>query len=444
MSMSDWDYGLGISSDVKKNSDIKTFIEKYPVSSSIFINKKYLSKGYTPKSLKELLHRGREVNLLMDSLKDAMFGDVPNNIFIYGKTGTGKSTVTNAVTAQLEEDAHTRNVNVMVAFVDCESVKTRSRVINDINKQILLKTNIDGIDARPVNAFDAYFKLFCNILRSYDGIPIIIFDEIDKLADLDIIGILSRIKEKRYLDKNICIIGITNDLKFLDEIDPRIKTVLSQSEHIFQPYDANQLRDILLQRAQMSFKSNTLEDSVIPLCAAYAAQEHGDARKAIDLLRISAEIAEICGELRITEEHTKQARERIESDRIIEVMSTLPTHPKLLLASCILQKLRGQEILQTGEVYAMYKGLARQLSIDILTQRRVVDILSELDMLGIINAIIVSKGKYGRTREISLEFSAKHAWEILMEDSRLAPLNEMHNMLAVKQTRLIENSGYAI
>jgi cell division control protein 6 len=438
MSMSDWDYGLGVDSNVKKSNDIKTFIEKYPAGSSVFINKKYLSKGYSPKSLKELLHRNREVNMLMDSLKDAMFGDVPNNIFIYGKTGTGKSTVTNAVTAQLEEDAQTRNINVMVAFVDCESVKTRSRVINDINTQILLKTNFGGVDKRPINAFDAYFKLFCSMLRSYDGIPIIIFDEIDKLADLDIIGILSRVKEKKYLDKNICIIGITNDLKFLDDIDPRIKTVLSQSEHIFQPYDANQLRDILSQRAQMAFKPDTLEDSVIPLCAAYAAQEHGDARKAIDLLRISAEIAEKCGELSIRETHTKQARETIESDRMIEVMSTLPTQPKLLLASCILQKLHGQEILQTGEVYAMYKGLSQHLSIDILTMRRVVDILSELDMLGIINATIVSKGKYGRTREIYLSFSAKQAWEMLMEDSRLAPLKELQNILTVKQTKLVE------
>jgi cell division control protein 6 len=443
MSMSDWDYGLGVDSDAKKSNDIQTFIEKYPAGSSVFINKKYLSKGYSPKSLKELLHRSREVNMLMDSLKDAMFGDVPNNIFIYGKTGTGKSTVTNAVTAQLEEDAQTRNINVMVAFVDCESVKTRSRVINDINTQILLKTNIDGVDTRPINAFDAYFKLFCNILRSYDGIPIIIFDEIDKLVDLDIIGILSRVKEKKYLDKNICIIGITNDLKFLDDIDPRIKTVLSQSEHIFQPYNANQLRDILSQRAQMAFKPNMLEDSVIPLCAAYAAQEHGDARKAIDLLRISAEIAEKCGELSIRETHTKQARETIESDRMIEAISTLPTQPKLLLASCILQKLRGQKIMQTGEVYEMYKGLSQQLSIDVLTMRRVVDILSELDMLGIINATIVSKGKYGRTREIYLSFSAKQAWEMLMEDNRLAPLKELHNIFAVKQTKFCEVSENA-
>ena len=37
-----------------------------------------------------------------------------------------------------------------------------------------------------------------------------------------------------------------------------------------------------------------------------------------------------------------------------------------------------------------------------LTQRRVGDIIAELDMSGIINARVISKGRYGRTRRISL------------------------------------------
>ncbi len=418
---------------------IKSFIEKYPFGSSIFANKKYLSKGYSPKSLKELLHRNSEINMLMDCLKDAMFDEVPNNIFIYGKTGTGKSTVTNAVTTQLEEDAGTRNIKVIVTHVDCENIKTRSRVINDINAQILLKTNIDSIDARTINAFDAYFTLFCKILRSYDGIPIIIFDEIDKLVDLDIIGILSRVKEKKYLDKNICIIGITNDLTFVEYLDSRIKTVLSQSEIVFKPYDSNQLRDILQQRARMAFNSGVMEETVISLCAAYAAQEHGDARKAIDLLRVSAEIAEKQGDVNIAENHVKIAQEKMESDRVAEVMRTLPTQSKLILASCVLKLLQGQSILQTGEVYTIYKSLAEQISMNLLTQRRVVDILSELDMLGIINATIVNKGKYGRTREISMGESLHQAWEILTEDFRLAPLRELYGIVS-QQPRSADES----
>jgi len=178
-----------------------------------------------------------------------------------------------------------------------------------------------------------------------------------------------------------------------------------------------------------------LDGSVIPLCAAFAAQEHGDARRALDLLRVSGEIAERREEKIVTEIHVHVAQDKIEVDRVVEVIRTLPTQSKLVLFSVITlnisiqnQNLTSQSIT-TGEVYNIYRKLCKVIDMDVLTQRRVTDLMSELDMLGIINAVVVSKGRYGRTKEISLSVPVKNTYEVLLDDYKLKPLqNYNHNM----------------
>ena len=199
----------------------------------------------------------------------------------------------------------------------------------------------------------------------------------------------------------VSIIGISNDLKFIEFLDPRVKSSLGEEEIIFPPYDAPQLMDILEDRSKISFNDSVISPGVIPLCAAFAAQEHGDARRALDLLRTAGEIAERQNAKKITEPHVRVAKDRIEQDRISEVIKTLPTQSKLILYSVyLLEKYMPGEII-TGDVFNIYKDLSNILKLDVLTQRRVSDLISELDMLGILNAKVVSKGRYGRTREIS-------------------------------------------
>ena len=59
----------------------------------------------------------------------------------------------------------------------------------------------------------------------------------------------------------------------------------------------------------------------------------------------------------------------------------------------------------TGDVYKAYQEVCVQSRDEVLTQRRISDILSDFDMLGIINVATISKGRYGRTREIHLSLS---------------------------------------
>jgi cell division control protein 6 len=286
-----------------------------------------------------------------------------------------------------------------------------------------LRADREEMELVPMTGWptDRVYSTFFDAVDYHERVAVIMLDEVDKLVEKsgdDTLYNLSRMNSE--LDNSrISIIGISNDLKFTDFLDPRVKSSLGEEEIVFPPYDANQLRDILQYRADISFKSDALTDDVIPLCAAFAAQEHGDARRALDLLRTAGELAERSQTNTVEEDHVRQAQDKIELDRVIEVVRTLPTQSKIVLYSIILLEKNGVHSINTGEVFNIYKRLCEELDTDVLTQRRVTDLISELDMLGIVNAIVVSKGRYGRTKEISLSVPIEETETVLLSDSRL-------------------------
>jgi cell division control protein 6 len=189
----------------------------------------------------------------------------------------------------------------------------------------------------------------------------------------------------------------------LDNLDPRVRSSLSEEELVFPPYDAVQLQDILKERAKHAFKTAIIGEGVIEKCAAYAAREHGDARRALDLLRIAGELVERENKSKITQEYIDKANEKIERDKILDIVETEPKQFQLVLMAIInLTESKKLPKIFTGDIYNTYKELCEKTSNEVLTQRRVGDIIAEFDMLGIINAIVISKGRYGRTREIKL------------------------------------------
>ncbi|MBW2970930.1 cell division control protein Cdc6, partial [Candidatus Woesearchaeota archaeon] len=200
----------------------------------------------------------------------------------------------------------------------------------------------------------------------------------------------------------ISLIGISNDLTFTDSIDPRIKSSLSEEELVFPPYNALQIQDILHQRKEKAFKSGAIAHGVVEKCSAYAARDHGDARRALELLRVAGEIAERKNSLVVDIEHIDEAEEKIERDRVLDLVKTQPKQFQATLYSIMSTCSNKRGIMLTGEVYDFYKNICRNTGLRPLTQRRVSDVIAELDMLGIINTKVISKGRYGRTREISL------------------------------------------
>jgi archaeal cell division control protein 6 len=383
----------------------------------LFKNKEVMRPAYTPEILP---HREREINALASVLVSALRGQTPSNILIYGKTGTGKTAVAKYVGKELQRKGEELRKKVHFIYINCEVVDTQYRVLQNIANSFIR----DWSERVPFTGWptdEVYAKLKAEMDKE-DSVTIIILDEVDKLSGDEVLYNLSSMNTE--LQKaRVSLIGISNDLKFTEFLDPRVKSRLGEEAMVFPPYDAVQLQDIMRQRAAMAFKDAVLEESVIPMCAGLAAQEHGDARRALDLIRVAAELAERERSKRVGERHVRQAQAKIEVDRVTEVVRTLPTQSKLVLLSTILGEESNKDIgatgLTTGEVFEIYAELCRKIGLDILTQRRITDLISELDMLGIITARVISKGRYGRTREIALSVPGGSTKEVLSEDDLL-------------------------
>ncbi len=265
------------------------------------------------------------------------------------------------------------------------------------------------------------YRRVIGAIDSRSSMVIIVMDEIDymvKKEDDEILYRLTRANEELG-SSGISIVGITNDIKFVEALDARVRSSLGEEEIIFPPYNAQQLRDILIERARLAFRPGAVGDDVISLCAALAAREHGDARRALDLLRVAGEIADREGSDKVLEDHVYRARNEIERDRASEIILTLPIHGKLILYS-IVKILEGGGEATTGEIYLTYRDMVKSYGLDPVTQRRASDIISELDMVGLISAVTVNRGRYGKTRVVKLQVSPEVVLEALRADGILS------------------------
>jgi len=382
------------------------------IRSTIFRNRDILKPDYIPAKLP---HREKEIRKLGGILAPVLKGSRPCNVFIYGLTGTGKTAVTKYVTRKLIETAKKFNANVRVAYVNTRQTDTPYRVLMELAESVGVKVPFTGIPAAEV------YRRFIRGLENLGATLIVVLDEIDYLVKKHGDDILYRLSRTNEILNNseISMIGITNDVRFSEILDPRIKSSLGEVEMVFPPYDAVQLEDILSERAKKAFYEDTLDDGVIPLCAALAAKEHGDARKALDLVRVAGELAEQEGARKVTIDHVWKARDELEKDKVSEIVRTMPFHGKLVLASIYRLQMRKTSPPTTGEIYSEYRALCEGMDIASLTYRRISDIVNELDMLGLVEAQIVNRGRYGRTKIVKLNVQPKIIEEVMSGDRYL-------------------------
>ena len=367
---------------------------RFKRKSRIFKDKEKLLPEYIPETLP---HRENEIKKLAEILIVALEGERPSNVLIYGLTGTGKTAVAKYVVKRLVEKADSVNAKLGYAYVNTRKVDTTYRVLASIATSLGLRIPTTGI------AISEVYRRYINGLENWGGLHIVVLDEIDyyvKREGDDLLYKLVRINEELSRAK-VVLIGITNDINFVETLDPRIRSSLGEEEIVFPPYDADQLFDILKQRAEQAFNKGVIDDAVISYCAALAAREHGDARRALDLLRVAGEIAERENASKVTVDHVKKAMIELEEGRIFQAASTLPLHAKLVLKA-VIEVVREKGMGTTGEVYNKYADLATNLGYEPLTQRRISEIINQLDMIGLVNATVVNRGRYGKTKIIKV------------------------------------------
>ena len=382
-------------------------------SKPLFVNRDALSPDYVPMHLP---FRDPQTRAVAQILAPILRGSKPSNLLLYGKTGTGKTAVTNYVLTKLKAEAN--NPNLVLAYVNTRLADGEYRTLADFARALDL-TKEKQIPLTGLAIGEVVDRISDNIKTNKKKV-VLVLDEIDYLVKLFGDGILYAFTRSgtKLAPGFLALVGISNDLKFKEGLDPRVLSSLSEEELVFPPYTVDELRQILTERAKVAFRPSVASPAAINLCAAMAGSEHGDARRAIDLLRIAGEVAEREGMKEIDDSCIRMASDKMEVDRVDEAIRSLPVQNKAILFAVS----RFDGGTNTGELYLAYNNLCKKIGIETLTQRRLSGILGDLDLLGLVEASVVSKGRRGRTKKIQLLIGKDSLEKTLSEDPTFVAL----------------------
>jgi cell division control protein 6 len=386
------------------SDEVQNIFRRAKQGKVLFKNKEVLSPDYVPERLP---FRENQIRQVAEVLAPILHGSKPSNLLLYGKTGTGKTAVARYVLTRLHAEA---GADILVTYVNTRLAGTEYKTLAELCHYVGIDIPFTGISVPEV------FERFCKAVKQKGVYVIVTLDEIDYLVKNfgdETLYEITRSSE-RLKPGNLTLVGISNDLNFKQELDPRVLSSLSEEEIVFPPYTVDELLQILHERAKIAFIEGAISQSAINLCAAMAGSEHGDARRAVDLLRIAGEIAEREGLTQIDDQCVKKASDKMEHERIEGALKSLPIQNKLILLAAS----RFLEGASTGEIYLVYSSLCKEVGLEPLTQRRVSGILSELDLLGLVQASVVSKGRKGRTKKVKLLIDKKMLEGILDDEQR--------------------------
>lgn len=379
---------------------------------TIFRNKDALGESYQPPEIEE---REEEIAAYTDALQPVVDGWEPNNIFIYGNTGVGKTAVTEYLLEELQNDIERYDdVDLSVISINCKTLNSSYQVaVRLVNE---LRPAGSEISSTGYPQQTVFSKLY-DELDAIGGTILIVLDEIDSIGDRDeLLYELPRARSNGYLEATrVGVIGISNDFKFREQLDPRVQDTLCERELQFPPYDAAELGNILASRADIAIADDAYENGVLELCAALAARDSGSARQALDLLRLAGEIAESTDADSIREDHVEAARSKLEQERVEEGMRELTTHGRLTLLAVISKAAKDETPCRTREIYQEYLDLCESSETDSLAQRSVYNHLSDLRMLGILSAEENRSGSRGNYYSYSLNVPFTSAIEAMAD-----------------------------
>lgn len=370
-------------------------LEPFTAEDPVFLDEDVLRDSHKPETL---LERDQELEEYQTALKPVIKGARPRNIFVYGQTGVGKTVATEMIMDQLQRDQDNYdNLDIRVINIICKNLTSSYQVA------VKLVNEFRDVDNKiPTTGYppDTVYEFLWEHLNDVDATHVLfVLDEVDSIGNDDnILYELPRSNDNGNVppeNTKVGVIGISNNFTFRDNLSARVKDSLCDEEIHFPPYDANQLRNILYQRAEKAFVDDVLSDDVVPLAAAMAGQESGSARQALKLLFKAGDIARSRGEEEVTEDHVREAEPMVKESQVKNELQSLPTQSHLTLYAVL--KLHDREELpaKSSDIFEVYEQAADFIDADVKTDRTIRDRLSQLSLKGFLEVDEHNKGPKG-------------------------------------------------
>lgn len=412
----------------ESSSSIKDLILEQEQAASLIKNRKLLEPNEIVEE-ERIVGRDEQLTNITQHLRVAISNERPPNLFLYGPSGTGKSLIINAVCENILQLCESRDIRFGVIELNCQNVGTLGSAVYELIRKVANDVGATiNIPEHGIPNKKKWRELYRLINEHYDTV-VFVLDELDMLVgrrDMDepafsrLLYQLSRASSTDEITTaQVSVTAITNDTKMMESVGSRALSSFTPEDVHFSDYDANQLREILRARKD-AFYEDTLSGDVIPLAAAFAAQTHGDARKAIDLMRTAGSIAEKAQADKVREQHIREAQDRVEKNRVLEVTRGVSTQKKLcLFATAAVARETGTSTAKSPIGYQVYRYLTETLDSDQYHQETYVNKMKELTTYSLVESERKSQGPHsGSYLQFAFGENPQTIIETLQEDSR--------------------------
>lgn len=415
----------------ESTGSIKDLILEQEEAASLIKNRSLLEPNEIVDE-ERIVGRDSQLTDITQHLRVAISNERPPNLFLYGPSGTGKSLIINAVCSNILELCESRDIRFGVIQMNCQNVGTLGSAVYELARKVANDVGATvEVPEHGIPNKKKWRELYRLINEHYDTV-VFILDELDMLVgrrDMDepafsrLLYQLSRAGSTDDITAQVSVTAITNDTKMMENVGSRALSSFTPEDVHFSDYDANQLREILWARED-AFHEGALSNDVIPLAAAFAAQTNGDARKAIDLMRTAGSIAEKANADQVREEHIREAQDKVEKNRVLEVTRGISTQKKLCLfaTAAVARETGGAAKSPLG--YRVYQYLTGTLDTDQYHQETYVNKMKELTTYSLVETERKSQGPHsGSYLEFTFGENPNTIIETLREDSRLKDVN---------------------